>query len=61
MVPLQEGGLPRMKKAETIQSTMRLSKSLWKTINRIAAKQDLSMQQVVNRALREYVARERRK
>jgi predicted transcriptional regulator len=50
-----------MKKGETIQSTMRLSKSLWKTINRIAAKQDLSMQQVVNRALREYVAREGRK
>lgn len=50
-----------MKKGETIQSTMRLSKSLWKAINRIAVKQDLSMQQVVNRALREYVARERRK
>ena len=47
-----------MKKEEAIQSTMRLPKSLWKKINRIASKQDLSMQQVVNRALREYVARE---
>jgi predicted transcriptional regulator len=50
-----------MKNEVTIQSTMRLSKSLWKKINHIAAKQDLSMQQVVNRALREYVAREGRK
>jgi hypothetical protein len=46
-----------MKKERTIQSTMRLPKSLWKAINRIAAGRDLSMQQVVTRALREYVAR----
>jgi predicted HicB family RNase H-like nuclease len=47
-----------MEKEKMVQSTMRIPRGLWKEINRVAERQDLSMQQAVTRALREYVARE---
>lgn len=52
---LTEEGLPmKRKKEETIQSTMRLPKRLWKILNRVAASKRLSMQQAVERAIAEY-------
>jgi hypothetical protein len=44
----------KKKKEETIQSTMRLPKRLWKIINRVAGSKRLSMQQAVERAIAEY-------
>jgi hypothetical protein len=44
----------KKKKEETIQSTLRLPKPLWKIVNRIASKKRLSMQQTVERAIAEY-------
>ena len=44
----------KKKKEEMIQSTMRLPKPLWKTLNRVAASKRLSMQQTVERAVAEY-------
>ena len=44
----------KRKKEETIQSTMRLPKRLWKIVNRVAGSKRLSMQQAVERAIAEY-------
>ena len=44
----------KKKKEETIQSTMRLPKPLWKILNRVAGSKRLSMQQTVERAVAEY-------
>jgi hypothetical protein len=44
----------KKKKEETIQSTMRLPKPLWKILNRVAGSKRLSMQQSVERAVAEY-------
>lgn len=45
---------PWAKQEKAVKFTLRLPHSLWESVNMAAAKQDLSMQQVIVRALNEY-------
>lgn len=46
-------------KQDVIQSTLRLPRTLWVSINHIAASKNLSMQQAVQQAIVEYCRKER--
>jgi len=47
--------MARKAKGDTVQSTMRLPRALWRHITHIAAFKNLSMQQAVQQAVEDYV------